>query len=236
MIISHLDLHPLRQLHLLAAEGFDDDEAEAGERNHHDEEDRQGDDDRRGFAELGEGDLGERLAAAPHRRRQHEHVLHRAGQTDADDEPEQAGHVAVLDRQHGADERAGAGDSREVMAEQDPLVGRMVVLPIVEFVRGRLLEIVEHRHLRGQEGAVVAIRDGEDAQDAQQERHGAQDGVAVDFGGEEIGEKRHDSLLALGVSYLNKISRKDAKTQRRLQTGTLRTTHFAALRLCVRSV
>ena len=130
---------------------------------------------RRGLAEFGAGDLGERFAAAPHRGRQHEHVLHRAGQTDADHQPEQAGHVAVLDRQHRADQRAGPGDRGEVMAEQHPLVGRMIVLPIVELMRRRRSQIVEHRHLRGQESAVIAIGDGEDAQDAEQERHRPQD-------------------------------------------------------------
>ena len=36
--LGERDLHSRRQLHLLAAEGFDDDEAEAGESDHDDEE------------------------------------------------------------------------------------------------------------------------------------------------------------------------------------------------------
>ena len=131
-------------------------------------------------AQLGAGDLGQRLAAAAHRGGQDEHVLHGAGQADADDQPEQARHVAVLDGQHRADERPGPGDGGEVMAEQHPLVGRVVVLAVVERVGRRQAAVVEGGHLRGEEGAVVAVGDGQDAQGAEQQRHGVQDGAAVE--------------------------------------------------------
>ena len=65
-------------------------------------------------------------------RRQHHHVLHRAGQADADDQPDQARQVAELDRQHGPDQRAGPRDRREVMAEEDPAVGGVEVLAVAE--------------------------------------------------------------------------------------------------------
>ena len=71
------------------------------------------------------------------------------------------GHVAVLDRQHRTDQRPGAGDGREVMAEQHPLVGRVVVLAVVEAVRGRDPRVVEHGDPGGEEGAVIAIGDGQ---------------------------------------------------------------------------
>src|SRR6516162_2681681 len=52
----HHDLHPLRQFHLLAAEGLHHNEAEASQCDDDDEEDGEGDDDGGGFAKLGEGD------------------------------------------------------------------------------------------------------------------------------------------------------------------------------------
>ena len=41
-------------------------------------------------ADLGAGDPGQALAAAADRRGQHHHVLHRAGQADAHDQPDQS--------------------------------------------------------------------------------------------------------------------------------------------------
>ena len=51
-------------------------------------------------------------------------VLHRAGQADAADQPDQAGRIAELRRQHRADQRTGAGDRGEMVAEQHPSLRR----------------------------------------------------------------------------------------------------------------
>ena len=51
-------------------------------------------------------------------------VLHCAAEHDADDDPDRAGQKAELRRERGADQRTGAGDGGEVMAEQrSTLVG-----------------------------------------------------------------------------------------------------------------
>ncbi len=50
---------------------------------------------------------------------------------DAGDQPDQPGRVAELRRQDRADQRPGAGDRGEVMAEQHQSVGRMVVVAVV---------------------------------------------------------------------------------------------------------
>ena len=50
--------------------------------------------------------LAERLAVAPHRGEQDDEVLHRAAEHDADDDPDRAGQVAELRREHRADQRA----------------------------------------------------------------------------------------------------------------------------------
>ena len=47
-------------------------------------------------------------------------------------QPQRAGQIAHLGRQHRADQRAGAGNRREVVAEQDVFVGRAIVEPVVE--------------------------------------------------------------------------------------------------------
>ena len=54
---------------------------------------------------------------------------HHAGQ-----DPQHAGQVAHLRGQHGADQRAGAGDGGEMVAEQHVAVGRHVVEAVVELV------------------------------------------------------------------------------------------------------
>ena len=58
-------------------------------------------------------------------------VVDRAGEADAGDEPDEPGRVAELRRQHRADERPGAGDRREVMAEEHPRLRRVVVVAVV---------------------------------------------------------------------------------------------------------
>ena len=113
-------------------------------------------------------DVGERLAAAAHRRPQHDRVVHRAGETDARDQPDQARRVAELRRQHRADQRARAGDRREVVAEHHPPRGRVVVGAVVLGVRWSLARVIQHVDLGCQERAVVAIRDGQDAQRGQE--------------------------------------------------------------------
>ena len=88
-------------------------------------------------ADLLARDLGERLAVAAHARRQDDEVVHRAAERDADEDPEQPGQEAELRRQHRADQRAGAGDGGEVVAEQHPAVGGDEVLAVGEAMRGR---------------------------------------------------------------------------------------------------
>ena len=43
----------------------------------------------------------------------------------AADEPDEPGRIAELRREHRADERAGAGDGREVVPEEHPAAGRV---------------------------------------------------------------------------------------------------------------
>ncbi len=52
--------------------------------------------------------------------------------TGAYEDPQRAGQVAELGGQRRADQRAGAGDRGEVVAEHDPAVGRHEVAAVVE--------------------------------------------------------------------------------------------------------
>ncbi len=78
---------PAGSVDLLAAQRLDDDEAESGQGDDDDEQNRRRHDEVGPRSQFGAGDLGQRFAAAPHRRGQHEHVLHRPGQADADHQP-----------------------------------------------------------------------------------------------------------------------------------------------------
>src|SRR5262249_37763541 len=93
---------------------------------------------------------------------------------DADQQPEEARSPSELCGEDGSDERAGAGDGGEVVAEEDPFVGGVVVVAIGEAVgRGDALVIQDHDGGRD-EGGVVAVGDGEDDQGGQDEPEGGQ--------------------------------------------------------------
>ena len=110
-------------------------------------------------------DLGQRPAAAPRRRPQSDRCrARRPPRQQPATQPDEARRVAELRGQHRSDQRARAGDGGEVMAEEHPLLRRVVVVPVVLRVRRRHARIVQHHHLRGDERAVVAVRDGQDAQ------------------------------------------------------------------------
>ena len=114
-------------------------------------------------AELHLDHFAERLAVAADRREQHDEVLHRAGDHDAGKNPQRAGQEAHLRRQHRADQRAGAGDRREVVSEQHPPVGGHVVHPVVVALGRRLPRVVQPQDLVGDEFAVEPIGDEVDA-------------------------------------------------------------------------
>jgi hypothetical protein len=56
-----------------------------------------------------------------------------------------------------------------MMAEQHQAMSRVIVLPVVPDVRGRRPGVIERHDPRGDEGAVVAVRDDEDAEDRKDE-------------------------------------------------------------------
>ena len=105
-------------------------------------------------------------------------VLHAAAQHRADEDPQRARQVAELRRQRRADQRPGAGDGGEVVAEHDPAVGRHEVAAVVEALGRRGARGVEDQHLGRDEGAVEAVADGIDA-DRRDDEPEAVDGLAA---------------------------------------------------------
>ena len=112
-------------------------------------------------------DLGERPAAAPDRGPEDDEVVDGAGQAAPGDEPDEAGGIAELCRQRRTDERPGPGDGGEVVAEEHPLGRGIVVVPVVLRVSWRHPRVVQHHDPRGNERAVVAVGDGENAEGGQ---------------------------------------------------------------------
>ncbi len=105
------------------------------------------------------GDLAERAAVAAQREEQDHEVLHAAAEHGSGHEPERAGQVAELRRERRPDERPGAGDRREVVAEHHPAVRRHEVAAVVEPLGGRRPRAVEREHARRDEGRVEAVGD-----------------------------------------------------------------------------
>ena len=67
-------------------------------------------------------------------------------------EPDQTGRVSELRREDGADQRTGAGDRGEVMAEQDPAARREVIRAVVLGMSRRGPRFVNHPQPRCDEG------------------------------------------------------------------------------------
>ncbi len=103
------------------------------------------------------GDLRQRAAVVPHRGHQHHEVLHRAGEDRADQDPERAGQVAELRREHRPDQRTGPRDRREMVAEQHPLVRGVEIAPVGARDRRRRPAVVEREDFGGEERAVETI-------------------------------------------------------------------------------
>ena len=72
----------------------------------------------------------------------------------------------------------------------------MIVLPILETVGGRDTPVIEHGHARRQEGTVIAVRDGQDAQRAQQQRHGMEQNPTV-----AVGLVKHGCYFLAPIQY-----------------------------------
>src|SRR5206468_7638809 len=88
------------------------------------------------------------------------------------DEPQESRRIAELRGEDGTDERSGAGDRGEVMAEEHPARGREKIRAVILDMRRRHARVVENPQSGGDEGAVVPVRDDQDAENRDDEVQG----------------------------------------------------------------
>jgi hypothetical protein len=94
----------------------------------------------------------------------HDVIVDRAGQHRADNDPDRAGQETELRRQDRADQRSRAGDRREVMAEENPFISRVIIVAVIEpDSRGDFFWI-KRQDFGRQEGRIIAIGQREDAE------------------------------------------------------------------------
>ena len=141
----------------------DHDQAEHRDQDHHDHQHA----NQRGEAADRSDFLGrhpaERAAVALQRVAEDHEILDASAEHRADDDPDGRRQIAELCGQHRADQRTGAGDRGEMMAEGDPLLGRHVVAAVVQADRRRNVRVVEFKHAVGDESRVETIAEGVNA-------------------------------------------------------------------------
>ncbi|MNU63105.1 hypothetical protein D3C71_523500 [compost metagenome] len=99
---------------------------------------------------------GATVAAGGHE--QDHEILNGTRQHHTGDQPERAGQIPHLRRQHRTDQRPRAGDGREVVTEEDVFVGRHVVQTIVVEYGGGGPSRVKLHHIVSDEQTVVTVR------------------------------------------------------------------------------
>ena len=151
------DFAPGHQCHAFTSECFDDDYPEPREGDDDDEQDGEGRQDSDFFPHEGANNLGKRLATMSHASGEDEEVLDGTGEANADNEPYKAGHITELDGENWPDQGAGPGDGGEMMAEEDPTIGRMVILSVIKLVSWGGSCRIDHCHAGGEEGTVESI-------------------------------------------------------------------------------
>ena len=88
-----------------------------------------------------------------------DHVLDRAGEHDAGHDPDGARQVAHLRCEHGAHQRAGAGDGGEVVAVEDAAVGDLEVRAVLQPLGRCRAGVVELQHAARDEAGVEPVGD-----------------------------------------------------------------------------
>ena len=106
----------------------------------------------------------------PHRGEQHDHIVHAAREHAADENPEQAGHVAELGGQHGSEQGAGGGDGGEMVPEEHVLVGIHIVVAVGVLDGRRHTGVIQVQHLVCNEQAVKTIPYRKDTQGCENHR------------------------------------------------------------------
>src|SRR5882724_2528840 len=140
-------------------EGVHYDETDDGEENRHDSKHSELRDEAAAFAYLFARHLAERLSIPTNRAEKNDEILHAARERRAGNQPERTRQVTELRGERGANERAGARDGGEMVAEEDPLVGGHEVAAVVVPFAGRSACVIERENLCGNERGIQAERD-----------------------------------------------------------------------------
>ena len=107
------------------------------------------------------------FSTTPDPKQKHDHVVHPAAESRADQNPKRAWKKSKLRRQHRPYERARPGDRRKMMAENHPTIyPEQEILSIRPRDRRRGALVVQDEDFRRQPFAVEAIAD-RDAQSPQ---------------------------------------------------------------------
>jgi hypothetical protein len=113
-------------------------------------------DDAAAFAHLFAGHLPERFSVPANRAEKNHEILDATAKGCACDQPKRAGKVSKLRCEGRADERSGAGDGREVMAEEHPFVGGHEVAAVVVPFRRGCARVVQCQNLGGNKSRIQA--------------------------------------------------------------------------------
>ena len=105
-----------------SAQSVDDDKGDDGKQKDHDEQHGKERCKPADVADLLSRHLTKRFAVSPHRPKQNDEILHAAAKNSADDDPERAWQISELCGERRTNERSGARNGGEVMAEDDPFV------------------------------------------------------------------------------------------------------------------
>ncbi len=128
-----------------ALQGIHHHQADHRQQNHHNQQHRHQCHEAAHPTDLLARHLPQRFPVPPHRCEQNHEILHRPAQARADDDPQRPWQVSELSRQHRTHQRSRPGDRREVMAEYDPLIGRLEIVPVAQAF-GRCGPLVIQRH------------------------------------------------------------------------------------------
>ena len=141
----------------------DDDQPEHGDKYHHDHQHA----DQRGKAgdgaDLVRRHAPERTAVTLERVAEDDEILDAAAEYGADDDPQSRRQVTKLRGEDRTDERSGAGDRCEVMAEGDPFWSGHIIAAVVQADRGSDVSVIELEHAIRDEARVEPVAERIDA-------------------------------------------------------------------------
>ena len=138
-------------------QGVDDDDGHAGHSQDVEEQDGEGRSQASLVTNLGFCDLSDGFAIVTHGAEEDDHVVDSTGEDAADEDPQGTGQITELSGNDRAYERAGTGDSGEVMAKDDVLVGRHVVVAVFKAEGRRDLVLIDRQDFGGNEGAIETV-------------------------------------------------------------------------------